>query len=142
MGSVRRDAGGSSGSQHGSSCAGGRGLHSLTSKLNLRTYGTHRSRQSSTWAPWETCTGWSGLFGGQSKLNLSGKGQSKLKLSGNGNECKPLAGGTRGGSGGGSQRHDGYAPGGCCFIGGALERGMDWRTLLVTLSTAHRTLAS
>jgi hypothetical protein len=31
-----------------------------------------------------------GLYGGQSKLKLSGKGQSKLKLSGNGNECKPL----------------------------------------------------
>jgi len=26
----------------------GRGLHSLTSELNLRPYGTHRSRQSST----------------------------------------------------------------------------------------------
>jgi hypothetical protein len=28
--------------------AAGRGLHSLTSKLNLRTFGTHRSRYSST----------------------------------------------------------------------------------------------
>jgi hypothetical protein len=27
---------------------GGRGLHSLTSELNLRTFGTHRSRLSST----------------------------------------------------------------------------------------------
>jgi TPR repeat protein len=26
----------------------GRGLHSLTSQLNLRTFGTHRSHQSST----------------------------------------------------------------------------------------------
>ena len=29
----------------------GRGLHSLTSELNLRTFGTHRSSQSSSGAP-------------------------------------------------------------------------------------------
>ena len=29
----------------------GRGLHSLTSKLNLTTFGTHRSRSGSTLAP-------------------------------------------------------------------------------------------
>jgi len=63
-----------------------RGLHSLTSELNLRTFGD----TSLTLELNLSIHGWFGLFGGQSKLNLSGKGQSKLKLSGNGNECKPL----------------------------------------------------
>ena len=65
----------------------GTGLHSLTSKLNLRIFGTHCSRQISTCAPSGRIHG---LYGGQSKLKLSGKAQSKLKLSGNGNECEPL----------------------------------------------------
>ena len=39
-----------------------------------------------------TSTNYVRLYGGQSKLELSGNGQSKLKSSGNGNECKPLPG--------------------------------------------------
>ena len=57
---------------------------SLTLELNLSTL--------------DTSTGQYGIYGGQSKLKLSGKGQSKLKLSGNGNECKPLAHTPHGGS--------------------------------------------
>jgi hypothetical protein len=67
-----------------------RGLHSLTSELNLRTFGTHRSRQSSIRSPARHFHGFILVHGGQSKLKLSGEGQSELKLSGNGNECKPL----------------------------------------------------
>ena len=36
--------GGRGGSGGGGGRGGGRGLHSLTSELNLRTFGTHRSR--------------------------------------------------------------------------------------------------
>ena len=70
----------------------GRGLHSLTSELNLREglqeHIAHVRAQLEY--IWDESTGYFGLHGGQSKLKLSGKGQSKLKLSGNWNECKPL----------------------------------------------------
>jgi hypothetical protein len=73
---------------------GGRGLHSLTSQLNLRTFGTHRSHVRAQLEHLrDTSTGEVGFYGGHSQLKLSGKGQSKLKLSGNGNECQPLQGG-------------------------------------------------
>jgi len=39
---------------------------------------------------WDTSTGCCGLYGGQSKLTLSGNGQGELKLSGNWNQCEPL----------------------------------------------------
>ena len=68
-----------------------RALHSSTSKLSLRTFETHCSRQSSTLEHlWDTSTGYFRLFEGQMKLKMSRKGQSELKLSGNVNECKPL----------------------------------------------------
>jgi hypothetical protein len=38
----------------------------------------------------DASTGRLGVFGGRSKLKLSGKGQGQLKLSGNGKTCKPM----------------------------------------------------
>ena len=68
----------------------GRRSQSLTSELNLRTFGTHRSVRAQLEYLRDTSTGSFGSYGGQDKLQQIGKRQSKLKLSGNGNECKPL----------------------------------------------------
>jgi len=68
-----------------------RGLRSLTSELNLRTFGNTSLALKLNLSTLGTHPQLNlGSYGGQSKLKLSGKGQSQLKLSGNGDECKPL----------------------------------------------------
>ena len=67
----------------------GRGLHSVNSELNLRTFRYTSLTSELNWSTSRTHPRVIGLFGGQRELKLSGKGPSELKLSGDGNECKP-----------------------------------------------------
>jgi hypothetical protein len=73
----------------------GRGLHSLTSELNLRTFGnaslTLELNLSTSGTHPRVSLGYM-------RDKQSGKGQSQLKLSGNGNECKPMVAGARPGA--------------------------------------------
>ena len=74
----------------------GRGLHSFTSNLNLRTLRSTLLTLELNLSTFGTHPRINLGYTRQSELNLSGQRQSKLKLSGNGNECKPLDEGTGG----------------------------------------------